>query len=211
MILLTHHNKNIKAEIITSEGMSTKLQNIRSQPSFYVNVLPKAPTICVWEVLLILLNLLQHLWFSLGPCQISSHSFFKSLLWLSTLKFSVKAKCPKLIKTYAVYWQIPNTGFSSLLSLAENSSWMKSYCFSRTPCTSHRISCLIWRTPVSWVCCVSVCFAAPGPWLYLHFIAHFCISDGSGRGEFSSYFIKPICSYRSWLRNLAGRLEMGTF
>lgn len=47
--------------------------------------------------------------------------------------------------------------------------------------------------------------------LYLHFIAYFCISDSRGRGEFSSYFIKPIRSHWSWLRNLAGRLEMGTF
>lgn len=48
-------------------------------------------------------------------------------------------------------------------------------------------------------------------WLYLHFIAYFCISNSSSWGEFSSYFIKPICSYCSWLWDLAGRLEMGTF
>lgn len=94
--------------------------------------------------------------------------------------------------------------------LPENSSRMKRCCFQCQPCTSDRIYWLVCRTLVSQVCCVSVCFAAQ-PWLYLHFIAHFCISDSSGRGEFSSYFIKPICSYRSWLRNLAGRLEMGTF
>lgn len=71
-----------------------------------------APTMYIWEVL-IFLNLLQHLWFSLGPCQVSSHSFLKSLPCVSTLKFSAKAKCPKLIKTYAVYWQILHTGMFS--------------------------------------------------------------------------------------------------
>lgn len=35
----------------------------------------------------------------------------------------------------------------------------------------------------------------------LHFVAHFCISASR---EFSSSFIKPICSYCGWLRKLGG-------
>lgn len=200
---LTYLNKKHVTEIIASEGMSTQ-SKLHSQPGVYVDVPPKTPTMCIWEVLLILLNLLQHLCFSLGPCRISSHSLLTSSLCASTLKFSVKARCSKLIKTYAVYWQI-----LTLFLLPENSR-MKRCCCPCLPSASDCIYWLVWRTLVSQVCCVSLCFAAQ-PWLYLHFIAHFCISDSSGRGEFSSYFIKPICSYRSWLRNLAGRLEMGTF
>lgn len=162
----------------------------------------KATIIYIWEVLLILLNLLQHLCFEfvLGPCRIPSHSFLKALLCLPSLEFPVKAKCPKPINTYAAYWQIQHIGFFSLRSLPE-----KFYCFSRVPWTSDQMRSLVLQ-----VCSVSVSFSAP-PWCIYISWPFFCISDSSGRGEFSSYFIKPICSYRSWLRNLAGRLGMGTF
>ncbi len=185
-------------------------KNLCFRLCFHVDVPPEAPTMYIWEVLLIPLNLPQHLWFTLGPCWKWSHSFLKSFLCVSTLKFSLKAKFPKLIKTHAVYWHISNAGCFFSSSVPESSSMMKCHCFLCVPCASDRISRLIRR-----LCCcrstVFLCASQPRPWLYLHFIAHFCISDSSSRGEFSSYFIKPICSYCSWLRNLAGRLETGTF
>lgn len=148
-------------------------------------------------------------WISLGPCRISSHSFLKSLL---CAYFEVFCE-GKMSKT--------NQNLCSLLT--NFAHWIF---FTTQPARE-----LLWNEVLLLYMCAmyvwsyllprmenpsvadlqSLCALLGAAAMYLHFIAHFCISDSSGRGEFSSYFIKPICSYRSWLRNLAGRLATGTF
>lgn len=85
-MLPTYQKPRHTTKIIISQKMSTQ-SKLSSQLPLMCWRSSEAPTMYVWEVLPILLNLLQHLWFefSLGPCRLSSHSFLKifavCLLW----------------------------------------------------------------------------------------------------------------------------------